>query len=65
MTFQTNTITVTGILCSVFWCAIYGLALLLLSASRMWLTLTSSRGASVESQSTYLPTNNPLNHKTT
>jgi hypothetical protein len=65
MTFQTNTITLTGILCCLFWCAIYGLALLVLSVSRMWLILTSSKSASVESQSNFIPTNNPLNHKTT
>jgi hypothetical protein len=65
MTVQTNPITVTGIICSVFWCSIYALAMLLLSASRIWLTLTSSKVTTVESQSNYITANNPLKHKTT
>jgi hypothetical protein len=65
MTVQTNPITITGIICSVFWCAIYALTLLLLSVSRIWLTLTNSRGAVVETQSNYISANNPLKHKTT
>jgi hypothetical protein len=64
MTIQTNTITFSGILCCVFWCAIFALTRLLLSVSRIWLTLTDSRITAEETHTPYNnSTSNPLNYK--
>ena len=65
MRIEASQINLMGIIFSVFWYAIYALALLLLSASRLRLVLDPSKRMAVQSQSKFNAVKNPLNYKTT
>lgn len=55
----------TGMICGLFWYAIYALALLLLSASRIRLALDSSKRMAVQPKSKLTTAKSSLNYKTT
>lgn len=65
MRIETNTINLTGMIFCMFWYAIYALACLILSASRIWLNMNHSNMSSVKAHSKFGTTKTPLNFKTT
>jgi len=50
MRIQANTISLTGSLGSVFWYAVYALALFFIFASRTWLAIKDSTGITAENK---------------
>ena len=64
MRIEANTISLIGIICCVFWYAIYGLARLLLSASRIWLVMDRSNAIPVKSPAQFTNSKGLLNLKT-
>ncbi len=65
MRIEASPINLMGIIFSVFWYAIYALALVLLSVSRLRLILDPSKRVALQTQSKFTPVKNSLNYKTT